>query len=182
MSRFPIRIRRAIWLAALIVLSAFAAPPFSPPEMHAFDDRRDLPLLPMMADHQKRSMRNHLQAVSDIVAALAVGDFAAIEKSSSRIGFSEEMEHMCENFGRAAPGFTEQALAFHHTADRIGMAARARDQGQIIGALADTLVACTGCHAKWKQRVVDDETWEGLTMHGKVPARKDSLFPNNDIR
>jgi len=165
--------RRALWIllsgasTALFSLSAFPAPPYSPPEMQTFDNRRDLPLLPMMAEHQKRSMRGHLQAVSDIVAALASDDFASIEKSASRIGFSEGMGHMCENFGRAAPGFTEQALAFHHTADRIGEAARAHDRGQIISALSDTLVACTGCHAKWKQRVVDDATWQQLTANAR---------------
>lgn len=154
--------KRLIALAAFGSLCAIAATPYPAPEMHGVDDRSELPLLPIMADHQKQSMRNHLQAVSDIVAALASDDFAFIEKSAARIGFSQAMGQMCENFGRAAPGFTEQALAFHHTADRIGAAAHARDHAQVINALSDTLIACTGCHAKWKQRVVDETTWQQL--------------------
>jgi len=165
----PIALRMTIVLAltVLVTVPAVASPPYAPAGMHTPDFRLDLPLPVMMAEHQKRSMRNHLQAVSDIVAALAADDFASIEKSASRIGFSEQMGHMCENFGRAAPAFTEQALAFHHTADRIGVAARARDRGQVIGALSDTLVACTECHAKWKQRVVDESTWQQLTANAR---------------
>ena len=152
----------AIALIALYAIPAYPAPPFTPPEVQAYDYRQDLPLLPMMADHQKRSMRGHLLAVSEIVAALASDDFAAIEKSASRIGYTKEMGQMCENFGRAAPGFTEQALAFHHIADRIGAAARDHDHARTLLTLAETLQACTGCHARWKQRVVDEPTWEQL--------------------
>lgn len=154
---------------ALAALAACAVPERDPPppsaasvnrdaqaELDRLDQRAPLPLLPMMANHQKENMRDHLAAVQEIVVGLAANDFAKIEAASERIGFSEQMGGMCKHMGAGAPGFTEQALAFHHTADRIGDAARARDQAGVVSALGQTLAACTGCHASYKQVVTSD--------------------------
>jgi hypothetical protein len=127
------------------------------------DTRVPVPLLPMMAIHQKQNMRDHLLAVQEIVVALATDDFAAIERSAGRIGFSEQMGRMCSHMGAGAPGFTEQALAFHHTADTIAAAAGRRDRVAVTQALGTTLQTCTGCHAVFRQSVVDDATWQRLT-------------------
>jgi hypothetical protein len=127
------------------------------------DTRAPVPLLPMMANHQKQNMREHLLAAQEIVTALAAEDYPAIEKAAGRIGFSDQMGQMCAHMGAGAPGFTEQALAFHHTADRIITAAKARDRGRVLTEFAATLQACTACHAAWKQQVVDEQTWTRLT-------------------
>jgi cytochrome c556 len=129
----------------------------------AADGRRALPLLPMMAEHQKQNMRDHLVAVQEIVTAIATDDYAAVEKSAGRIGYSEQMGQMCGHMGAAAPGFTEQALAFHRTADRIAEAARARDRSRVLAELGATLKTCTECHDEWRQEVVDEPTWRRLT-------------------
>ena len=121
------------------------------------DSRTPLPLLPMMAQHQKQNMRDHLAVVQEVVSALARKDFAAIEKSAARMGYSETMGQMCTHMGAGAPGFTETALAFHHTADKIGAAASHHDQNGVVAALSETLSACASCHATYKQRVVDDD-------------------------
>ena len=118
------------------------------------DTRAPVPLLPMMANHQKQNMREHLAAVQAIIGAAATGDFAAIEQSSTRIGYSEQMGQMCAHMGAGAPGFTENALAFHHTADKIGEAARQRDLTGVLASLSATLTACTTCHAAFKQQIV----------------------------
>jgi len=128
------------------------------------DARSGLPLLPMMANHQKQNMREHLVAVQAIVAALATDDFAQVAKAAGKLGFSDEMGRMCTHMGSGAPGFTEQALAFHHTADGIAAAARARDKPRVLEELSATLEACTSCHAAWKQQVVDEASWEKLTL------------------
>jgi len=141
--------------------------------LDGMDKRTAVPLLPMMAHHQKQNMRDHLLAVQEIVAALATDDFAAIEKSAGRIGFSEKEAAMCNHMGAGAPAFIEQALAFHHTADRITTAARAKDRKQVLTELGVTLKTCTACHETWKQQVVDAATWQRVTgtappmmMHG----------------
>ena len=130
------------------------------------DSRTPVPLLPMMANHQKQNMRDHLVAVQEIVAALATDDFAAVEKAAGRIGYSEQMGAMCTHMGAGAEGFTPAALNFHHTADTIAVAARARDRAQVVTALGATLATCTSCHATYKQRVVDEATWTRLTGAG----------------
>jgi cytochrome c556 len=117
----------------------------------------------MMASHQRQSMRDHLVAVQEIVAAAATDDFAGVERAAGRIGFSEQMGQMCTHVGTGAPGFAEQALDFHHTADRISAAARDRDRARVLTELGATLQACTSCHAVWKQQVVDEATWQRLT-------------------
>ena len=127
------------------------------------DTRAPVPLLPMMANHQKQNMRDHLVAVQEIVAAIATDDFAGVERAAGRIGFSEQMGQTCTHMGAGAPGFTEQALNFHHTADRISAAARDRDRARVLTELGATLQTCTSCHAAWKQQVVDEPTWTRLT-------------------
>ncbi len=128
----------------------------------SLDARKPLPLLPMMANHQKANMREHLVAVQEIASALAKDDYLAAEEAAKRLGFSEQMGKMCSHMGAGAPGFTEQALAFHHTADRIAASARRKDRAQALADLGVTLQACTGCHAAWKQEVVDEATWQRL--------------------
>jgi len=131
--------------------------------LDSMDKRAPVPLLPMMAEHQKRNMRDHLLAVQEIVTALATGDFAAVEQSAARIGYSEQMGQMCAHMGAAAPGFTDKALEFHRTADTIGAAAKAGDQAGVVKALGATLQTCTSCHATFRQQIVDEATWSQMT-------------------
>ena len=138
------------------------------------DARTPVPLLPMMAHHQKQNMRDHLVAVQEIVAALATDDFAGVERAAGRIGYSEQMGQMCTHMGAGAPGFAEQALEFHHAADRIAEAAHDRDRPRVLTELGTTLQACTACHARWKQQVVDEPTWQTLTSSAPpVPGAGD---------
>ena len=109
-------------------------------------------------------MRDHLVAVQEIVSALATRDYAAVEKAAVRIGYSEQMGRMCTHMGAGAPGFTAQALSFHHTADKIGDAAKKQDADAVLKALGETLATCTTCHAAFKQQVVDDATWTAATQ------------------
>ena len=141
--------------------STSAAPPAAGADSAAeqldrLDRRTPVPLLPMMAQHQKQNMRDHLVAVQEIVAAAAANDFTAIERAARRLGSSESMQQMCSHMGAGAPGFAEQALAFHQTADRIGAAAREQAQGRVLSELSTTLQACTACHATWKQKIVGE--------------------------
>ena len=129
----------------------------------ALDTRTPLPLTAMMAEHQKQNMRDHLAAVQEIVAALAADDMSAVEKAARRIGYSDSMAQMCQHMGAGAPGFTDMALTFHRTADTIADAAQRGDRRAAITALAATLSTCVGCHAVYRQQVVDEATWQRLT-------------------
>jgi hypothetical protein len=131
-----------------------ASPASAAEELDRLDQRQPLPLLPMMANHQKQNMREHLTVVQQVVAATATRDFAQVAQAAQRIGYSETMGQMCEHMGAGAPGFTEQALAFHHSADRIVDAAKREDSAAVLGALGETLATCTACHAAYKQKLV----------------------------
>jgi hypothetical protein len=151
--------------------SAAASPaPAAAEQLDRIDGRSPVPLLPAMASHQKQSMRDHLAAVQEIVAALSVADFRGVETAAARIGFSAAMGQMCTHMGAGAPGFSERAIEFHHTADRIGAAAREQDAARVLMALGATLQACTSCHAVWKQQVVDEPTWQRLTASLSPPG------------
>jgi hypothetical protein len=125
-------------------------------ELDQLDQRRPLPLLPMMAHHQKQSMRAHLVDVQGVIVAAAKQDFAEVAVAAQRLGYSEAMGRMCEHLGAGAPGFTERALAFHHSADRIVEAAKREDAPAVLGALGDTLGHCTSCHEGYKQRLIGE--------------------------
>lgn len=159
--------RKPIFLLALS--AAFLT--FLPSVAHAdskapavvIEKRAPLPLLAHMAEHQRQQMRDHLAAIQEILAHLATNDFAGVEKAAGRIGYSQQMEMMCQHMGSAAPGFTDLALRFHRTADTIADAAKKHDAKQVLTAVAATMSTCVACHAAYRQEIVDDATWEKLT-------------------
>lgn len=124
-------------------------------ELDRLDARTPVPLLPMMANHQKQNMRDHLAVVQEVVSATAERDFAKVARAAERIGYTEAMGQMCQHMGAGAPGFTEQALAFHRTADRIVDAAKSQDAQAVLQTLGETLTKCTACHAAYKQQIVE---------------------------
>ena len=163
-----------VWMGACTpeTSSAPEMPASAAETLDRIDLRTPLPMLPMMAKRQKENMRDHLLVVQEIIAALVSDDFAAIERAAQRIGFSEDTRQMCTRMGAAAPGFTEQALAFHHGVDRVAVAAHARDRVGVLEQLSATLGICTACHSTWKQQVVDEATWERLASTGPSSQEK----------
>jgi hypothetical protein len=139
-------------------------------ELASLDHRRPVPLQPMMAWHQKQNMLEHLEAIQHITDGLAREDWDEIARASARIESSPQMQQMCEHMGAGAEGFTEMALDFHRRADAIGVAARAHDGAAVLQATSNTLEACTGCHAAFRQDVVDATTWQLRTGQAHDPA------------
>jgi len=74
--------------------------------------------------------------------------------------------------GAGAPGFTEQSIRFHHTADRIAEAARGKQRAKVLGELGTPLQTCPACHAVWKQRVVDDIAGSQATAVHPTPENE----------
>ena len=63
------------WLAGCqrpAVTAATPGPPSAAALLDSMDTRVPVPLLPMMANHQKQNMRDHLHAVQEIVGAVGV--------------------------------------------------------------------------------------------------------------
>ncbi len=134
-------------------------------ELAKLDRRQPVPLQPMMAWHQKQNMMEHLVAIQRITAGLAREDWAEVASASALLESSEQMQQMCQHMGAGAEGFTESALDFHRRADAIGEAARAEDAASVLRATSDTLQACTGCHAVFRQEVVSAAAWRERAAH-----------------
>lgn len=127
------------------------------------DPRKPVPLIPMMAWHQKQNMQQHLQAIERIIAGAAAGDWGAVMVAARTIESSPEMQQMCHHMGMGAEGFTTLALDFHKRADAIRPAAKAQDLKAVLAATANTLQACNGCHSAFRQDVVNRATWQRRT-------------------
>jgi hypothetical protein len=130
---------------------------------NATDKRKPLPLLEFMAEHQKKNMREHLEAIRDIVGGFVKKDFKVIKEASLRLGSSPQMNMMCDHMGQGAPGFTPMALQMHRNADQIVAAADKKDFGAVVLATEKTLQSCTTCHANYKQQIVSEAEWNKLT-------------------
>ncbi len=135
------------------------------------DTRRPVPLQPMMAWHQKQNMMEHLGAIQRITGGLAQEDWEEVASAAALIETSPQMQQMCQHMGAGADGFTEMALDFHRRADAIGEAARAHDGPAVLHATSNTLQACTGCHAMYRQEVVDAATWQERTGSTHDPSK-----------
>jgi len=131
--------------------------------MASLDRRQEVPLIPMMAQHQKENMRDHLVVVQEILQALAARNFAAVEKAAARIGFTPQAQQMCTHMGAGAAGFTDMGMTFHHTADSVIKAAQSKNLDATLTALSDTLSTCTSCHALYRQEIVSEGEWQRLT-------------------
>jgi len=144
-----------------------AAPPEPPAKTHPvealnqLDTRTPVPLQPMMAWHQKQNMQAHLVAIQGITDALARQDWEAVRAAALPISPSPQMQ--CEHMGAGADGFTERALEFHERAAKIGQAADQEDVSAVLAATSHTLKACTGCHATYRQELMNAEDWQGVT-------------------
>lgn len=142
-------------------------------QLDAMDTRRPVPLIPMMANHQKENMRDHLVVIQEIVEALAIRDFAAVEKSAARISYSEKQAQMCARMGAGVDGFSDLGTDFHRTADSIIAAAKTKNVEATLKAVSNTLARCTSCHSQYRQDVVDKKEWQELTgmeMKGSGPS------------
>lgn len=129
---------------------------------NANDTRKALPLLGFMAEHQKKNMRAHLEAIRDIVGGYADKNFKNIKEAALRLGSSPQMNMMCDHMGQASPGFTPMALKMHSNADTIVAAAEKKDFNAVVTATEKTLQSCTSCHAAYKQQIVSDEEWNKM--------------------
>lgn len=123
------------------------------------DERRPVKVTQKMAEHQLKNMRDHLEAITAIVGAMAKKDFKKMEKESLRLASSPKMKMMCDNMGKATAGFTKMGLALHSTADKLVHAAKKKDYNLFVKKLGATLQTCTSCHSTFKQEVVTQEVF-----------------------
>jgi len=114
------------------------------------DERISLGMQGPRKQHQLAMMRSHLEAVSDIVDALARGEFdSAAQTAQVKLGMTPQMKRMCNGFQNE--DFRNLALAFHASADDLAKALKTHDTSASLQALHVTMQYCTSCHSTYRQ-------------------------------
>jgi hypothetical protein len=124
-------------------------------ELARLDTRTPEPLSPAAAWEQKQKMMAFLEAIQQITDALAAEDWEAVARASSTLGTSPQLRPKCKQPSNGAGAIATMALEFRCRADAIGDAARERDRAAVLRATSNTLQACNGCHAVFRQDVVN---------------------------
>lgn len=114
------------------------------------DARTPLNLPPMMAQHQKANMREHLKAVNEIVRYIGTKDFAmASTTAHEKLGLTAQMKQMCDNMPNET--FRTMALDFHQSGDALADVLKTKDTDKSLKALDTVLTKCTACHEMFRQ-------------------------------
>ncbi len=120
-------------------------------------DTRPLVQMPApMQEHMLANMRDHLDAMGEIQAALAAGKFGqAAEVAENRIGMSSLEKHGASHMAPYMPQKMQDiGTAMHRSASRFARTAQeaavTRDLPKVLGALADLTQQCTACHASYR--------------------------------
>ncbi len=114
------------------------------------DKRIPLNLPPMMAQHQKAHMREHLKAVNEVVHYIAAKDFAQASKTAQeKLGLTAQMKQMCDNMPNET--FRTMGIDFHKSADALAEVLKTKDADRSLKALDAVLVKCVGCHEMFRQ-------------------------------
>lgn len=114
------------------------------------DTRTSLNLSPMMAQHQKTNMREHLKAVNEVIHDIVTKDFAAASKTAhEKLGLTAQMKQMCENMPNET--FRTMGFDFHKSGDALGDVLKTKDADKSLKALDTMLTKCTACHEMFRQ-------------------------------
>ena len=153
----------AVGLAGALLLAAgFASaqhhghPAPEGPAKPAADTRELVEFPPALAEHTLANMRDHLAALQEINAALARGqNDAAARIVEGRLGMTSLQLHGAHEVAKFMPqGMRDAGTAMHRAASRFAIEAQSAGvTGELkpaLGALADVVSACVGCHAGYR--------------------------------
>lgn len=102
------------------------------------------------------NMRDHLQTLGEIQAALAAGSFdKASELAEGRLGMSSLEMHGAHEVAKFMPkGMQDAGAAMHHAASQFALVANdasvTRDLKSALAALSKLNQTCVACHAAYR--------------------------------
>lgn len=136
--------------AAILLLSAFTLP--QPTAAAAEDQRTYVELPEMMQRHMLANMRDHLEAVNEILVYLGAGEFdKAADTAEYRLGMSSLESHGANHMARFMPqGMRAAGSAMHQAASRFARVAEEGDALPAYRALAEITAACVACHSAYR--------------------------------
>lgn len=117
------------------------------------DTRTELRLPPPMKVKQKAMMREHLDSLSEITAALAADDLdKASTVAKDKLGWNFEEERKCEQVAMMSgeDDFLTLGKAMHTEADALADAARFGDRDKALEHLASLMKSCNACHQRYR--------------------------------
>lgn len=100
----------------------------------------------------KLTMREHLEAIHDIVTVLGRQDFQqAAAVARVELGFTKHHQAMERESGATFPSkYHELAMAHHQAAEDLSAVIPSRDLKTILPQLEKTIGACVSCHRVYK--------------------------------
>ena len=114
------------------------------------DKRVSLKLNAMQKNHQLMNMRDHLEAVQNIITLLSSDKYDEASKVAyTKLGSTTEMKLMCASFGDK--NFETLGLEFHKSADKMSEVFKKRNKENSLKALSNTMNYCVQCHAAYRQ-------------------------------
>jgi hypothetical protein len=116
------------------------------------DERVALDLSEQASAGMKLTMREHLEAIRDIVAALGQQDFEQAAKvAHDELGFPKHHEAMKREAGATfPPKYHELAMAHHQAAEDLAKVIPSKDLKTILPQLEQTIGDCVSCHRVYK--------------------------------
>lgn len=124
----------------------------------AQDARQKVDLPPMMQEHMLNNMRDHLQALTDIEAALAKKDFdRAADIAEQRLGLSSLEAHGAAHMAPYMPKpMQDIGTEMHRAASRFARVAQEApvkgDMSPVFAGLSGVLRQCVACHTTYRIR------------------------------
>lgn len=109
--------------------------------------------LPLPAEEGlKLTMREHLEALDAIVAALGRKEYGKASKlAHEELGFQKHHVAMQREGGTAfPPAYHDLAMAHHSAAETLSALIPTGDFTQILPVLAQTMHACVECHQRFR--------------------------------
>jgi hypothetical protein len=129
-----------------------AQPGAADPDARSGDTRTKVELPDMMKTHMLGNMRDHLQALSQIQAALAKGELdKAGDIAEARIGMSSLVSHNASHMAPFMPkGMQDIGTEMHHAASRFAMIANEGDLSRALDGLSKVTEQCVACHMNYR--------------------------------
>ena len=119
----------------------------------ASNDTRVLVELPeMMQQHMLANMRDHLNAINEILVYLGNGELEkAAETAEYRLGMSSLESHGASHMAKFMPeGMRQSGTAMHKAASRFALKAREGEALPAYRALSEITSACVACHSGYR--------------------------------
>jgi hypothetical protein len=116
------------------------------------DTRVHVELPKMMQNHMMANMRDHLNAISEILDSMAKEEFdKAGEIAENRLGMSSLNAHKAEHMGMFMPKqMAAIGTSMHKAASRFNLKVQEENYKEATRALSEVTKACVACHANYK--------------------------------